>query len=214
MAEKTNDIHLQQGKTQPLVLRIETDVIEYRSIANIDKSAPALIVTTTPHGLVNGWDCVVTNALGMTEINQEANKTSYSKDERKAATVVDPVTVTLNKVNAVGYKTHTPNSGVLQYNFPMDLAGFDARMDIRDKKNGNSILKSFTTANGLIAIDNTLKTVTIYFDALDFTTLTWKKGYYELELFKDIVRGGQTIPHVYSPPGCEGFIYLDVETTK
>lgn len=212
MAEKTQDISLQQGKTQPLVLRIETDVVAYRDISSIDKSAPARIVTTTPHGLVDGWDCVITNALGMTEINQEANKTSYSKSERKAVTVVDPTTVTLNKVNAVGFKAHTPTTGVLQYFEPMDLTGFDARMDIRDKKNGNTVLFSFTTANGLIAIDNALKTVTIYFDALDFTALTWKRGYYELELFKNITRGASTLEYVYSP--IEGFIFLDVETTK
>ena len=87
-------------------------------------------------------------------------------------------------------------------------------MDIRDKKNGAVILKSFTTANGLIEIDNALKTVTIYFDAIDFTDLTWKKGYRELELFKDVVRGGDTIEYVYSPESCEGWVYLDVETTK
>ena len=71
MAEKTQDIHLQQGKTQPLVLRIETDVIEYRYIASIDKSAPA---STTPAGLVDGWGCIITNCLGMTEINQKPTK--------------------------------------------------------------------------------------------------------------------------------------------
>ena len=212
MAEKTQDIELQQGKTQPLVLRIETDIVAYRDIASIDKSAPARIVTTTSHGLPDGWDCVITNALGMTEINQEANKTTYSKAERKAATVIDPTTVTLNKVNAVGFKTHTPNTGVLQYFEPMDLTGYSARMDIRDKKNGNTILFSMTTTNLLIAIDNTLKTVTIYFDALDFTALTWKKGYYELELYKNITRGSSTIEYVYSP--LEGLLYLDVETTK
>lgn len=211
MADK-QDIYLQQGKTQPLVLRIETDVISYRDIASIDNSAPARIVTKTPHGMVDGWESIITNAKGMTEINQEANKDIYSKSERKAVTVVDPTTLTLNKVNAVGFKPHSAGTGVLQYYLPMDLTGLSARMDIREKKNGNTILFSMTTANGLIALDTTLYTVTLYFDAIDFTALDWKKGYYELELFKNVTRGALTRESVYSP--LEGFVYLDVETTK
>lgn len=208
MAEKTQEIRLQQGKTQPLVLRIETDEIAYKAITAITQTAPVGI-TAAGHGLVQGWRSAVTNVKGMTEINAVANEV---KDrDYHPATVVDPNTVQFNDVNAAGFKSYV-SGGYLQYNVPMDLAGYSARMDIRDKKNGSTILDSFTTANGLIEIDNALKTVTIYFDAIDFTALTWKKGYYELELFKDITRGGNTIEYVYSP--IEGPIFLDAETTK
>lgn len=208
MAEKTQEIRLQQGKTQPLVLRIETDEIAYKAITAITQTAPVGI-TATGHGLVQGWRAAVTNVKGMIEINAVANEV---KDrDYHPATVVDPNTVQFNDVNAAGFKSYA-SGGYLQYNVPMDLAGYSARMDIRDRKNGNTVLDSFTTANGLIEIDNALKTVTIYFDAIDFTALTWKKGYYELELFKDITRGGNIIEYVYSP--IEGPIFLDVETTK
>lgn len=264
MAEKTQDLYLQQGKTRKNVLRVALgDQIEYRAISSITNTAPATVSTTTPHGMLSGWPCVITCAKGMTEINSEPNKREYSATERKAATVIDPTTIALNSVNAVGFKPYT-GSGVLQYEPPMDLTGHEARQHIRTKKGaelklkcvvagisgaarptaaGNdgtvrweattdavtlpwaagtaytqgdvvdpTILFSMTTTNGLIEIDTALQTLTRHYDAIDFTAITWKKGYYELEIYKDETRGALTIETVYSPE--EGFVYLDAETTK
>lgn len=208
MAEKTQDLYLQQGKTQPLVLRCETVPIVYKTISAIQQTAPVRM-TVTSHGIIDGWRAAVTNVKGMTEINSEAN--NLKDKDYHAVTVVDANTVEINDINAAGFKAYT-SGGILQFNTPMDLAGYDARLEIRNKKNGDTVLYTMTVTNKLIAIDNTLKTVTLYFDAVPLSDLTWKKGYYELELFKTITRDGQSVVSVYSP--LEGTVFLDVETTK
>lgn len=206
MSEKTQDLYLQQGKTQPLVLRCETVPIVYKTISAIQKSAPIRMTLNNTTGLLDGWRVAVT---GVKDIDTEANKVK-DKDYH-AVTLIDATTIEINDINAVGFKTYV-SGGVLQYNTPMDLTGYDARLEIRNKKNGDTVLYTMTVTNKLIAIDNALKTVTLYFDAVPFSDLTWKKGYYELELFKTITRDGQQVESVYSP--LEGNVYLDVETTK
>lgn len=208
MADKTQDIYLQQGKTQPLVLRCETELVVYKAINGIAQTAPVRI-TVPGHGAVDGWRAAVTNVKGMTEINGTAN--GLAAEDYHPVTVVDGDTIEFNDVNAAGFKEYQ-SGGYLQYNAPMDLAGYKARLQIRNKKNGPEILFPMSDDDGLIEINTVLKTVTLYFDAIDFTALTWKKGYYELELYKSIVRGPQTIESVYSP--LEGFVYLDSETAK
>lgn len=206
MGEKTQDLYLQQGKTQPLILRCETVPIVYKTISAIQKSAPVRMTLNNTTGLLDGWRVAVT---GVKDIDTEANKVK-DKDYH-AVTLIDATTIEINDINAVGFKTYT-SGGVLQFNTPLDLAGYDARLEIRNKKNGDTVLYTMTVTNKLIAIDNALKTVTLYFDAVPFSDLTWKKGYYELELFKTITRDGQQVESVYSP--LEGNVYLDVETTK
>lgn len=208
MASKQTTIHLKQGDSHALVLRIETDPIIYKTITAIAQSAP-LRITAVGHGIINGQNAAVTNVKGMTEINGTAN--DLQSADWHPATVVDPDTVEFNDVNGAGFKAYV-SGGVLQYNTLMSLTGWDARLQVRNKKGGDDILLEMTTANGLLALDTTLRTVTIYFDAIDLTDIAWKKGYYDLELFKDVVRGGQTIEQVYSP--MEGPITTELDTTK
>ena len=215
MAEKTQPISLQQGKTQPLVLRCETTPIIYKPITGISLEFGAPRLDVTGHGLPNGWRAACSRVHGMKQINAENNPPSDS--DYHASTVIDANTVEFNDVipvddNDKEWSAYT-SGGFLQYNSPMDLTGYSARLQIREKKNGATVLFEMTTgADALISIDNTAKTVTLYFDAIDFTALTWKRGYYELELYKDVVRGGKTIQSVYSP--LEGAVSLDTETTK
>jgi hypothetical protein len=267
MADQTQDIYLQQGKTQPLVLRCEmTAPIVHKPITAISLGFGAPRLTVTGHGMLDGWRSACYGVLGMKQINAENNPPSES--DYRAATVIDANTIEFNAVipvddNGRKWSAYTAE-GFIQYNTPRDLAGLNGRLHIRTKKGAElklkctvggvsgtsrptaagadgtvtwiattdavteawaagatyaaddvvdpTILFSMTTTNGLIAIDDTLKTVTLYFDAIDFTALTWKKGYYELELYKDVVRGVATIESVYSP--LEGFVYLDAETTK
>lgn len=208
MASKQTPINLKQGDSHALVLRVETDPIVYKTITAIQQSAP-LRIEAVGHGLINGQNAAVTNVKGMTEINGTAN--DLQPGDWHPVTVVDADTIEFNDVNGAGFKAYV-SGGVLQYNTLMDLTGWDARLQVRNKKGGDEILLEMTTANGLLAIDTALRTVTIYFDAIDLTGITWKKGYYDLELFKDVVRGGQTIEQVYSP--IEGPITTELDTTK
>lgn len=215
MADQTQDIYLQQGKTQPLVLRCETAPIIYKAITGISLAFGAPRLDVAGHGLTNGWRAACTRVGGMKQINAGANPPADR--DYHACTVIDAGTIEFNDVIPVDdndreWAAYT-SGGFLQYNTPMDLTGYEARLQIRDKKNGAKLLFEMTTgADALISIDNTTKTVTLYFDAIDFTAMDWKKGYYELELYKDVVRGGQTIESVYSP--LEGNVFLDSETAK
>lgn len=211
--EKLTPIALQQGKTQPFVVRCaEAEPIVYKAITEATQTAP-LRLKAVGHGLLDGWPAAVTNLRGMTEINGEPNKLRES--DYHPATVIDADYIEFNDVNAAGFKTYT-SGGYLQYDPPMDLTGYKARLQIREKKNGKTILFSMTSENGLIGIDASTHLVTLYFDAIDFTDLTWKTGYYELELYKDITRTvgavTTTTESVYSP--IEGPITLDTETTR
>lgn len=176
MAANKN-LTIQQGKTFSLVLRWEAPPIVYKAITAAQQSAP-LRLTVPGHGVPDGWRVVLTGMKGMTEANAVANDVK-TKDYH-AVTVVDANTVELNEIDASGFRAYT-SGGHMQYNSPVDLAGFTARMTVKDKIGGNTLL-SLTTANGGIAIDNTARTITLLVSATDTAALTWKKGVYDLEL--------------------------------
>lgn len=170
----TKDLSLVQGKTFSLALRWETEPILYRTITAIQQSAPARL-TVTGHGFPDGWRCAVTNVKGMTDINAEAN--SLRDKDYNPITVIDANTVEINAINAAGFKAYT-SGGVLQGNTPVDLTGYTARMDIKDKI-GGTVLYSVTPD---IVLNTTLHTITLTISATDTAAFTWKKGVYDLEL--------------------------------
>jgi hypothetical protein len=173
----TKDFVIQQGKTFPQVLRWECLPIIYKPITAISKTAPVRI-TAVGHGIPAGWRAVVVSAKGMTQINAE--NTPPKDGDYHQATVIDVDNVEFNDVNAADFKTYL-SGGYLQYNTPVDLAGFTARMSIKDKIGGTELVRLDTT-NGGIAIDNVLKTITITMSATATAALTWKKAVYDLEL--------------------------------
>lgn len=166
-----------QGKTFSQVLRWEAPPIVYKAITGIQKSAPVRI-TVVGHGVPPGWRVAVTGVKGMTDINVEAN--AVKDKDYLAATVIDVDTVELNDVNATGFKDYV-SGGTLQYNTPVGLAGFTARMTIKTKVGGIEIL-SLTTVNGRIVIDDTNKKITLSLSATDTAALAPGKGVYELEM--------------------------------
>ena len=172
-----NPITIQQGRTFNRVLRWEAPPINYKPITAILNSAPVRI-TAAAHGLPDGWRTAVVSVKGMTQINAEPN--NIRERDYHQATVIDPNTVELNDINAAGFKTYT-SGGYLQFNTPVDLTGFTARMTIRDKIGGIELL-SLTTENGGITIDNATKKITLLIEADDTAALTWIRGVYDLEM--------------------------------
>lgn len=212
MAAKQIPLTITQGDSQTIVLRVETDPIQYRVISAIEATAP-LRLTVPGHGVLDGQNTAVTNAKGMLEINGMAN--ALKAIDWHPATVIDADTLEFNDVNGAGFRAYT-GGGILQFNTLMDLTGWDARMQIRNKKGGSTVRLTLGTDTGTLAIDTDLRTVTIYLDAYVHATLEligadWKKGYYDLELFRNVVRGGDTIEQVYTP--IEGPVSIDVDTT-
>lgn len=161
-----------QGSTFNEVLRWESSKKIYKPITSITNTAPAIITSTT-HGVPDGWRIKVTNAGGMSEIN--------STEVYHQASVVDTNTVELNAINAIGYKTYT-SGGVIEYNEPVDLAGYTARMQIREKIDSTEVIKELTTENNGITVNNTTKTININISATDTAAFTFASAVYSLEM--------------------------------
>jgi len=184
-----------QGSTFREVLRWESSTKTYTPITQITKTAP-VVVTAAAHGLPAGWRAKVTGVVGMKEINDSENY--------RVATSTTTDTVTFNAVNGTGYTTYT-SGGVLEYNTPVDLANYMARMQIRPTLASTTIIQELTTSNGGIALDNSAKTVTILMTAIQTTAFTFTSAVYSLEL---VLSGTEVVPF------CGGTITLVPEVTR
>ena len=186
---------LYQGSTFNEVLRWESSLKTYVPITGITKSAP-LVVTAPAHGVPVDWRVKFTSILGMTELNSE--DTYYN------ATSVTVDTITVNAINSLGFKAYT-SGGVVEYNTPVDLTGFTARMQIRSKIDSDTVIQELTTENGYIIINNTNKTITLNLPASITSQFTFSSVVYSLEM---VSSGGQVTPF------CNGTITLVKEVTR
>jgi hypothetical protein len=183
-----------QGSTFREVLRWESSTKTYVPISAISKTAP-VVVTAVDHGAPVGWRAKVTGVQGMKEINDAENY--------RVITATAANTVTINSINATNYTTYT-SGGVLEYNTPVDLAGYTARMQIRPTLASTTIIQELTTANGGVVIDNVLKTITLLISASQTTVLNFSTAVYSLEL----VAGTEVVPF------CGGNVTLVPEVTR
>lgn len=170
-----------QGSTFQETLRWESSTKVYKPISGIIKSAP-LVVTAIAHGAPVGWRVKFTNIAGMTDLN--------SADTYHTVSAVTSDDITINAVNALGYKDYI-SGGVVEYNLPIDLTGFTARMQIRAKLDSTDILHELTTENSGISINNTTKTIELNISATDTTLFTFSSAVYSIEL---ISSGGVVTP--------------------
>lgn len=171
------DITIRQGETFQRKIRWESSPILYKAISAISQTAPVQI-TATGHGIPNGWRVAVVSVKGMTQINASSDPPKAS-DYHKA-TVINANTIQLDSVNAAEYKPYT-SGGYLQFNTPVSLTGFTARMTIRDKVGGTSLL-SLTTENGRLVINTTEHSISIIIDASVTAAQTWLRAVYDLEV--------------------------------
>ena len=142
-----------QGSTFKEVLRWESATKAYALITGITKSAP-VVITSVGHGIPVGWRTKITNVLGMKEIN--------SAETYHTVTGATSDSVTINTINALGYTDYT-SGGVLEYNVPVNLTGYTARMQLRLKLEDPEVLYEMTTENSGIIINNIDKTITLTF---------------------------------------------------
>ena len=173
------DFVIEQGRTFQRTLRWETTPIVYKPITAIENTAPVR-VSCVAHGMVDGWRAAVVSVKGMVQIN--AN-TPPRENDYHPVTVVDPDKVEINEINAADYKPYV-SGGYLQFNTPVDMAGYTARMAVKDKV-GGTVLLSLTTENGGIVIDNTNKRIVLVIGATASSTFTWVRGVYDLEMVSD-----------------------------
>ena len=97
------------------------------------------------------------------------------------------------------------SGGVAEFNLPVNLAGFTARMQIRADIDSSTVISELTTANDGVLIDNTLKTITLNITAVNTAIFTFETAVYSLEL---ISSGGQVTTF------CGGIITLVKEVTR
>ena len=166
-----------QGSTFQEIFRWESETKVYLPISSISKSAPCVITTATTPDLPVGWRFRVVGAGGMKELNS-VNDTWY------LATAVNrqEKTIEINQVNSLGYSTYT-NGGVVEYNTPVPISQYSARMQIRETVGSDVILHSATTENGGIVIDNTYNTISIKIPATATAAFSFTSAVYSVELY-------------------------------
>lgn len=178
MAKKLNLV-IRQGETFTRVIRWESPPFIYKAITGISQAAPA-VITAVGHGLKTGWRAAVINVLGMKEINAEHEPPRES--EFQQVIVSDADHVSLNKVSSADFDAYV-SGGYLKFYTPVSLAGFSARMDIKDRIGGTVLLAITSGApDNRIALDDTNHTITVTVAAADTALLTFTKGVYDLEL--------------------------------
>lgn len=154
------------------VLRWESALKTYVPITNITNSAP--VVITAPNNTIpNEWRVRLTNITGMTELN---NSDTYYQ-----VTGVSGNNLTINYINSLTFKPYI-SGGIVEYNTPVNLTGYTAKMQIKDSANSTTLIKELTTQNGGIVINNTTKTIALNMSASETSALTFTNAYYALEL--------------------------------
>lgn len=186
---------LYQGATFAEVLRWESSFKVYKPITGITKSAP-LVVTAPAHEVPVDWRVKFTNIAGMTDLN--------SSDIYHNVTDITTNTLTINTINGISFKEYV-SGGIVEYNKPIDLTGFTARMQIRATINDTAVIQELTTENGMINISNINKTITITIPATTTAAYTFSTAVYSLEM---VSSGGQVTPF------CAGNITLVKEVTR
>lgn len=175
-----------QGSTFQETFRWESETKVYVPIANIAKAAPCVVTTATPHGLPVGWRFRVVGAGGMKEINSVG-------DEYHLSTLTPTTTtVEINQVNSLAYTAYT-SGGVVEFNQPVPLTGYAARMQIRETVDSTTVIHEATTQNSQLVLDNTTKTIQITLLANITQNFSFSTAVYSLELYN----GNNVIPFIY-----------------
>lgn len=142
------DITIRRGSTFRWVIRVEQAQVVYVPITAIDKTAPVRLHAAA-HGLESGRRFLVTGAKGLVALNAKNNPpraTDYHK-----ASVVDEDTIEVNTINALNLPAYT-GGGAIQYNAPLNLTGYEIRMQARESVDSDVIVFSASTTDGKIVI--------------------------------------------------------------
>ena len=167
-----------QGSTFQESYRWESETKVYVPIQNISKAAPCVITTQASHNMPTGWRCKVVGAGGMKEINT-------TSDNFYIATSTTDNTVVLNQINSLQFSNYT-GGGVLEYNMPVNLSNYKARMQIRKTVGSSEVLyESDSVTSGDLILDNVYKTISIKIPASVTQEFTFTSAVYSVELYED-----------------------------
>jgi len=161
-----------QGSTLTEVLRWESSTKSYAVITGISKTAP-VVITAPGHGIPSEWRVKLSNIGGMIELN--------TGDEYHQVSDITTNTFTINSVNSTGYKLYT-TGGIVEFNTPINLTGYTARMQIRESINNPVVVHELTTANGGITFNTSNYSITLNIPASVTTGFTFMSAVYSLEV--------------------------------
>lgn len=161
-----------QGSTLAEVLRWESSTKSYATITGISNSAP-VVITAIAHGAPEEWRVKLNNIVGMTELNSGDNYYQISQ--------VTPNTFKINSINSVPYRAYV-SGGIVEYNTPINLTGYTARMQIRATVPSTDVITNLTTENGKIVLDSTKGTITLSIPASETAEFNFITAVYNLEV--------------------------------
>lgn len=164
-----------QGSTFQETYRWESQTKVYVPIQTITKAAPCVITTSESHNMPIGWRFRVVGAGGMKEINS-------SVESYYIATSTTTNTITANQINSLQYTQYT-SGGVVEYNQPVPINTYSARMQIRETVDSPTVIYEATSQAGQIVINDTAKTITITILGNVTSGFTFNTAVYSLELY-------------------------------
>lgn len=198
---KVKDLDIRRGETFKLAVRWETEPWLYAAIVSISLTAPVL-VTSAAHTIPNGWNVAVVGAKGLTQLNARYNPPKPA--DMRRATVVSGTSIEFNEISAAEFSEHRASTGYLAWLTPHGLAGYTARMQIKDRV-GGTVLHSMTTAvDGGISINDSEKVIELLINEPTTAAFAWSSGVYDLEL---VSTGGVVTPLL------EGAVTVSAEVT-
>jgi len=166
------------GASVDIPIRVETNSLTFAPIASIAKSAPVRVVTTSPHGVPDGWRAAIVDAKGMTELNSD----KVSDSDLMKVTVVDATTLDLDGISSLSFRTHTANTGAVAFYAPKDLSAYtSANMDVK-KQVGAEAVANFNTIDGTLEIDALASAVWVRLDSSDLSALSAEDYVFDIEL--------------------------------
>lgn len=176
---KNLDLAIRRGETFTLTVRWETEPWLYAAITSISQTAPVRITSAT-QAIPDGWQVSVVDAKGMTQLNA-ANNPPKPKDMRRA-TAVSSTEIEFNDISSASFGAHKANTGYLAWLTPHALAGYTARMQIKDRVGGLVLFSLTSDVAGGIEIDDANKVIEITLTAAQAEMAAAASGVYDLEL--------------------------------
>ncbi len=176
---KAQDLTIRRGETFTLTVRWETEPWLYAAIASISRTAPVRI-TSAAQAIPDGWQVAVVDAQGMTALNA-ANNPPKPKDMRRA-TAVSSTEIEFNDISSASFGAHKANTGYLAWLTPHALAGYTARMQIKDRVGGLVLFSLTSNVAGGIEIDDANKVIEVTLTAAQAEMAAAASGVYDLEL--------------------------------
>lgn len=180
------DITITRGKTFEFAYRYADSELVYLPISGMPSTAPVRL-TVANHGIPDGWPISIEGVKQPEELNT-------AEGDFYISSAVSSSVIELNSVRSDNWRTFIPSGSVI-FNRPFDLTGCSARMQIRDRVDGNLLLTLSSDLSaepdGLIEIDTSLAALIVRLSPTVTAGITWLRGFYDLEL---ITPGGDVYP--------------------